>query len=69
MSAITWEANQLGRTFIAAPFGFATRDCNGAAHGLASLGMENHVDTFWVEDAPNRILQLVDLDNRFAHPP
>lgn len=69
MRAITWKINHLRRSFRDSRVEFIAREGNGTAHGLATLGMANQTDAFWVEDGPPILMKLVDLDNRFRYPP
>ncbi|MBA0626059.1 hypothetical protein Godav_003791 [Gossypium davidsonii] len=42
---------------------------NAATHAVAVEGLRTQVDSFWVEDASTKVLEVVDSDRRFSHPP
>ncbi|XVF65582.1 hypothetical protein PTKIN_Ptkin09bG0260100 [Pterospermum kingtungense] len=39
-----------------------SRECNGAAHGLAKFGLHNSSDSIWMEDYPERIHDAIETD-------
>ncbi|MBA0623280.1 hypothetical protein Godav_008751 [Gossypium davidsonii] len=65
----TWDAKNLARKFQCCRFQFIAREGNGAAHALAVEGMRAEGDSFWVEDAPLKFLEVADSDRRNGRPP
>lgn len=66
---LTRDVNQLRRCFAACRVEFIAREGNGAAHAMATVGMENQFDAFWVEEGPRRVLEMVDAEIRCIYPP
>ncbi|KAE8661988.1 hypothetical protein F3Y22_tig00113721pilonHSYRG00048 [Hibiscus syriacus] len=50
-------------------FHFIPRHANQVAHALASKGLRESTDLFWVKDAPPSILSLAAADPRHLEPP
>ncbi|MBA0629286.1 hypothetical protein Godav_023867 [Gossypium davidsonii] len=65
----TWDAKNLARKFQCCRFQFIAREGNGAAHALAVEGMRAEGDSFWVEDAPLKALEVANSDRRSGRPP
>ncbi|MBA0617342.1 hypothetical protein Godav_026799 [Gossypium davidsonii] len=65
----TWDAKNLARKFQCCRFQFIAREGNGAAHALAVEGMQAEGDSFWVEDAPLKVLEVADSDRQSGRPP
>lgn len=55
--------------FTSCRFEFVAREGNVVAHAMASKGMKHLKDSFWVKEAPHKILELINLDRRFHQPP
>ncbi|XP_039015857.1 uncharacterized protein LOC120146299 [Hibiscus syriacus] len=49
-------------------FGFTGRNGNREAHAMAVEGSRVTYDQFWIEDAPEKALQVADDDRRFIDP-
>ncbi|KAK8675813.1 hypothetical protein V6N13_033876 [Hibiscus sabdariffa] len=47
--------------FASGEFSFKSRTCNNAAHALTAEGLTKLHDRFWVEDAPEMILQIATM--------
>ncbi|MBA0739387.1 hypothetical protein Gogos_012665, partial [Gossypium gossypioides] len=54
--------------FTSYRFEFVAREGNATAHAMAFEGMKHSEDSFWVEDASLKFLELADLDRRFHQP-
>ncbi|MBA0755499.1 hypothetical protein Gogos_021255 [Gossypium gossypioides] len=65
----TWDVKNLARKFHCCRFQFVAREGNGAAHALVVEGMQAEGDSFWVEDAPLKVLEVADSDRRSGRPP
>ncbi|KAH1092119.1 hypothetical protein J1N35_019376 [Gossypium stocksii] len=48
---------------------FIAREGNGAAHAMVVEGMRTEGDSFWVEDAPLKALEVVDSNRQCSRPP
>nr|KJB09365.1 hypothetical protein B456_001G136500 [Gossypium raimondii] len=64
-----WDVKNLARKFQRCRFQFIAREGNGAAHVMAIEGMRTEGDSFWVEDAPLKALEVADSDRRSGRPP
>lgn len=59
---ITRDAQNLVCQFTSYRFEFKAREGNVTTYALASEAMQYTEDKFWVENAPQRVLELIDLD-------
>ncbi|MBA0858628.1 hypothetical protein Goshw_028945, partial [Gossypium schwendimanii] len=48
--------------FTSCRFEFVVREGNAAAHAIEFEGIKHSEDSFWVEDASLKVLELADLD-------
>ncbi|KAK5835337.1 hypothetical protein PVK06_011025 [Gossypium arboreum] len=65
----TWDAKNLVRKFNSCRFQFIARERNGAAHAMTVKGMRTERDSFWVENAPLKALEVADSDRQSIRPP
>ncbi|KAG8486428.1 hypothetical protein CXB51_019888 [Gossypium anomalum] len=65
----TWDAKNLARKFHFCRFQFIAREGNRVVHAMAVEGLQTEGDSFWVEDAPLKALEVADSDRRFSRPP
>ncbi|KAE8655129.1 hypothetical protein F3Y22_tig00117034pilonHSYRG00847 [Hibiscus syriacus] len=63
------DAKHLPCLFQSCKFNFIGRNGNRAAHAMATEGLSNTQDRFWIEEAPSKVLQIVDKDRRSSDPP
>ncbi|MBA0570849.1 hypothetical protein Golob_004455 [Gossypium lobatum] len=66
---IIWDVLNMLKGFTSCRFEFVAREGNFAAHAMASKAMKHLEDSFWVKEAPLKVLELVNLDRRFYQPP
>ncbi|MBA0732913.1 hypothetical protein Gogos_016972 [Gossypium gossypioides] len=69
ISALTWEAKELAKSFRFCRFHFVDRSGNKAAHAMTRDGLRRDEDRFWVEEVPDLATVTVDDDCRSVEPP
>ncbi|KAL4296726.1 hypothetical protein GQ457_12G018660 [Hibiscus cannabinus] len=69
IGSIIRSVKMLATNFVSCQFLFTGRSGNKPAHALASEGLRQFGDRFWIEDAPALILALAAQDRRFLDPP
>ncbi|MBA0594236.1 hypothetical protein Gorai_011148 [Gossypium raimondii] len=66
---ITWDVKALTMKFSSCHFEFVAGESNAVAHAMAVEGMRRSEDSFWVEDALLKAMEMADLDRLFIWPP
>ncbi|PPS07939.1 hypothetical protein GOBAR_AA12707 [Gossypium barbadense] len=62
------DVKNLVRGFTSCHFEFVAKEGNTTVYAMVPNGMKRSEDSFWVEDALLRVLELTDLNRRFHQP-
>ncbi|MBA0696583.1 hypothetical protein Goari_003125 [Gossypium aridum] len=62
---IIWDVLNMLKGFTSCRFEFVAREGNVATHAMASKAMKHLEDSFWVKEAPLKVLKLVNLDRLY----
>ncbi|GMJ05563.1 hypothetical protein HRI_004225500 [Hibiscus trionum] len=62
------DAKRLSEVFDSCRFVFSGRESNSAAHSLARLGRQYAGDTYWIEEVPSPISNIIRADRSHLSP-